>query len=89
MIDFFNRVVWRRIKSLSKTFGRVFIKSKSGVFSSGDMQKSRMKACRECPFFNEKSGMCDICGCIMVAKVKFKAARCGLEDEGKKSRWPV
>lgn len=79
--------ITKRIKSLWKTLSRVFRKRKSGVFSNDDMAAKRLEACRACEFFRE-SGMCDICGCIMSVKVKFKAAKCALEDEGKEGKWP-
>jgi len=89
IIHLVNFVIIRRVKSLFRTFTRVILRSRRGVFSSTKMAEARIEACRKCDLFNEESGMCDVCGCIMTAKVKFKAARCALEDEGKESRWPI
>ena len=89
MIDFFKKVIWKRVKSLFVTFVRVALGIRSGVAVDKGIAEKRLEACGKCDLFNEESGMCDICGCIMSVKVKFKAAKCALEDEGKESRWPI
>jgi len=86
--DIVMNFIWKRVKSLWKTFSRVFRKSGEGVFISKENAERRLDACRKCDLYNQKTGMCDICGCVMSVKVKFKAARCALEDEGGESRWP-
>jgi uncharacterized paraquat-inducible protein A len=33
--------------------------------------KRRMDICRGCEYFNDKIGICEICGCIMKVKTKM------------------
>jgi hypothetical protein len=88
MIKFLNKLIWRRVKNLWSTFSRVFSQRKSGVFVDAKTAEKRLDACKSCDEYGQKSGMCSICGCVMSAKVKFRAAKCSYEDQGKKSRWP-
>ncbi len=89
MMLFFKDVIIKRLRSLLKTFFNVFKESRCGVFSKKDVAENRMNACMKCDQFNPKNGMCDACGCIMFVKAKFKAAKCGLEDKGEESQWPI
>lgn len=81
--------IWKRVRNLWKTFSRVFRKSGEGVFISPQDAERRLEACRKCDLLSTKTGMCDVCGCIMSVKVKFRAAKCALEDEGKEGKWPI
>ena len=89
MLSFINKLIIRRVNSLYKTFLRVILHINDGVFLSEKLASKRLEACKKCSLFNKRSGMCDVCGCVMLVKVRFKAAKCALEDEGGESKWPI
>lgn len=41
-----------------------------------DYSKSRYKVCKKCPERNKVTGTCNVCGCLLKAKVKVKEEYC-------------
>jgi hypothetical protein len=66
----------RRYYRLASNFlNAVYLHIKSGFqHAPREVQKSRLLACRDCPF--NKNGRCERCGCILALKVKWASSQC-------------
>ena len=68
----------------AKIFSKTAYDIIKGFVSTGtllvpkEIKKARIDICRECNRFDEDRHLCRECGCFLVNKVKFTAARCPL-----------
>lgn len=45
-------------------------------FVSAEEEERRLRICRACPRFMHKTQQCEICYCVMPAKVKLTSSTC-------------
>ena len=69
---------WEQVKGFKNFVSEVgqTVVSGDGVFVSDEIIQTRLGICNECSHFNIHSKQCNLCGCFMEHKTKFKAAEC-------------
>lgn len=41
-----------------------------------ETREARFAICKQCKHYNRKFARCKLCGCVMIAKVALKGAKC-------------
>jgi len=65
----------------------ILTKIMNKVFVSDEERERRMALCRTCPYFQEMTSQCGICGCFLEAKTRLIGFHCALDEIGEKPLW--
>jgi hypothetical protein len=49
---------------------------RKGIFAPEAVVEARLGICRACEFYNPKTGLCNDCHCIMLAKSRIASSKC-------------